>query len=219
MIDAASGARQDIDLGPAVYTPVWRPGHDQFVFVHYDDQGVVSLYVVNADGSGLRRIETARGAIASTALSPDGSKLAYATWGTGDGPAERIHVIDIDSGNDVTITPDAKDGYLWQAPSFTPDGRSVVASRFTPNGGPFRLAVIPADGSSAPRAIGPETTIKDGGGADFSIAPDGTQALVQYRQGETADPTSFLVDLATGAAEELQVRPVGLSWQRLPLQD
>jgi Tol biopolymer transport system component len=217
MIDVATGARHEVDLGPVAFTPVWRPGHDQLIFVSYDDQGVVaSLYVVNADGSGLMRIETARGALASTALSPDGSKLAYATWGTGSGSTERIHVIDIDSGNDVTITPDANDGYLWQSPSFTPDGRSVVASRFTPNGGPFRLAVIPIDGSGAPREIGPERVI-EGGGADFQISPDGTTLFVQYRDGETQEPTSFVVDVATGDSREIQLKPEGISWQRLPL--
>jgi hypothetical protein len=78
--------------------------------------------------------------------------------------------------------------------------------------------VIPADGSGPPRFIGPERII-EGGGADFQVSPDGTKLFVQYRNGETLEPTSFVVDVATGEATEHQVKPEGLSWQRLPLTD
>jgi Tol biopolymer transport system component len=134
ILDVDSGARTAFDLGIAASTPTWRSGHDQLVFGNWDSANA-GHYVVNADGTGLRRIETADGTISDLSLSPDGSKLAYATWGTGTGPSERIHVIDIDSGSDTVITPDANDGYLWQGPVFLP-----MADRSWPAASPRREA-------------------------------------------------------------------------------
>jgi Tol biopolymer transport system component len=217
LIDVATGSRTSLDVGIPVSRPGWRPGHDQLAFASWHE-GSNGVYLVNLDGSGLQKIATAATSIPGVALSPDGSKLTYATWDDGTGPGERIHVVDIETGDDRIITPDPNDGYLWQNPEFMPDGTSVVADRFTPGGGPFRIAVIPADGSGPPVALGPEKSITSGG-SDGVVAPDGRSFLVQYRSGDTTERKVYVVDAATGASRELPAGIDGSTWQRLAIDD
>ncbi len=75
------------------------------------------VYVVNADGTGRRRLVRSAGADrTSPTWSPDGTKLAYA-----ESPAE-IHVIDADGSGDRRLTSGLD-------PAWSPDGKSIVFAR------------------------------------------------------------------------------------------
>jgi hypothetical protein len=75
------------------------------------------IYVINADGSGLRRLTDGL----DPAWSPDGTKVAFARWRDPRG----IYVIDDDGRNETLL-------FGWsqaKAPAWSPDGRHIVFTR------------------------------------------------------------------------------------------
>jgi TolB protein len=75
------------------------------------------IYVINADGSGLRRLTDGM----DPAWSPDGTKVAFARWRDPRG----IYVIDEDGSNETLL-------FGWsqaKAPAWSPDGRRIVFTR------------------------------------------------------------------------------------------
>jgi Tol biopolymer transport system component len=75
------------------------------------------IYVINADGSGLRRLTDGM----DPAWSPDGKKVAFARWRDPRG----IYVIDEDGSNETLL-------FGWKeakAPAWSPDGSHIVFTR------------------------------------------------------------------------------------------
>jgi TolB protein len=75
------------------------------------------IYVINADGSGLRRLTDGM----DPAWSPDGTKVAFARWRDPRG----IYVIDEDGRNETLL-------FGWskaKAPAWSPDGSRIVFTR------------------------------------------------------------------------------------------
>jgi Tol biopolymer transport system component len=59
-------------------TPAWSPDGKQVVFTGYDG-GLSDLFVVNADGTDMRRLTNDKYADLQPAWSPDGKTIAFAT--------------------------------------------------------------------------------------------------------------------------------------------
>ncbi|MFB0535290.1 MAG: SH3 domain-containing protein [Anaerolineae bacterium] len=75
------------------------------------------IYVINADGSGLRRLTDGM----DPAWSPDGKKVAFARWRDPRG----IYVIDEDGSNETLL-------FGWsqaKAPAWSPDGSHIAFTR------------------------------------------------------------------------------------------
>jgi TolB protein len=77
------------------------------------------IYVINADGSGLRRLTDGM----EPAWSPDGTKVAFARW---EGESPGIYVIDEDGSNETLVFGwvEAK-GAAW-----SPDGSRIAFTRW-----------------------------------------------------------------------------------------
>ena len=211
VVDVASAASTPILRGSGIYDTMWRPGHDQILY-HVDVGSEGTAYVVvNADGSDPHRVAgVAAGAVNTAQFSPDGTRLAYATWGDGQSRLARVHVLDIDSGTDRLATPNLEDGYLWQDVLFSPNGTELLTKRIVPGSGAYQLAVIPADGTGEPILIGSEQPVEKG--TEWAFSPDGTQVLARY----DSDGSVWLFD-ADGSGEH-RIDWSGasaLTWQRL----
>ena len=128
--------------------PDWSPDGSRLVVSRRD-----GLYVVRANGTGARRIATARYAMGR--WSPDGRLIAYST--------------DVDKRETWVVAPDGSgrrrlsstsSGLLW-----SPDSRSIIGTLVTGDYLRVDLVVIAADGSGE-RALG--------AGASPTWSPNGT---------------------------------------------
>jgi Tol biopolymer transport system component len=102
------------------------------------------LYIVNTDGSGLRRLTDAPTTEEHPAWSPDGRKIAYAQYvGNGEDPTTaNIWVMDADGSHRVRLTKGAVHG-VW--PAWSPDGKLIAFGALSPSGDVVR--VMNLDGS------------------------------------------------------------------------
>jgi Tol biopolymer transport system component len=102
------------------------------------------LYIVNTDGSGLRRLTDAPATEEHPAWSPDGRKIAYAQYvGNGEDPnTANIWVMDADGSHKVRLTKGAVHG-VW--PAWSSDGKLIAFGSLSPSGDAVR--VMNADGS------------------------------------------------------------------------
>jgi len=199
----------DLDITSAT----WRPNHDQLVVstnALVSTNGVTNrqYWVVNADGSGSpRQIAVSQYAINDPTLSPDGTKLAYATWEPNPGP---VRLVDIDDGGDRPLTTNEFQTYLWQDPSFSPDGTKVLVHQFIQNTDPpvAQLAVIDVvDGRVT--TMGPTTENPQ---PEMGFSPDGTKILATY----PTTSTTWMFDAKSGTGQVVPFAAInGATWQRL----
>ncbi len=111
-------------------TPAWSPDGQQLVFTGYDG-GLSDLFIINADGTGLRRLTNDKYADLQPTWSPDGKTIAFAT---DRGPETnfstlqignlRLALYHLESGVIETL------GHMSQGkninPEWAPDGRSLA---------------------------------------------------------------------------------------------
>jgi Tol biopolymer transport system component len=137
---------------PDVRSPVWSPGGRRIAFVSRRDGK--ALYVMNADGSGLRIVARVD-RLTTPAWSPDGREIVYGRNG--------VYVMNADGSGQRQL---ARRG---SAPAWSPDGRRIA---FVITG---KLYVVNADGS------GHRTLTRlgrGGGGASLAWSPDGRKLLL-----------------------------------------
>lgn len=79
-----------------------------------------ALYVINLDGSGLRRIVCNAGSIQSPAFSPDGTRLVYIRH-------SNLCLRQVERADEVCLVS-GNDGVLYM-PCFTPDGQYILFQR------------------------------------------------------------------------------------------
>jgi Tol biopolymer transport system component len=143
--------------------PAWSPDRTRLAFERNDQ-----IWVINADGTGMAQLSTARGV--HPAWSPDGTRIAYASTEGGE-TTPVIYVMNTDGSNHVRLTLD-QDGWAHLAPDWSPDGSRIVFSRQTVF--PFaEIWAVNADGSNLVR-IGREGSSQ---WVEYNPAwsPDGTR--------------------------------------------
>jgi Tol biopolymer transport system component len=108
-----------------------------------DGDGNFDIFVMDADGSGIRRLTTERGTDGEPAWTPDGASIVFTS---ARGGAPQLYVIPVDGGAARVLTT-APGGN--QSPAVSADGRTVAFVSLR-DGGP-RVYRIGLDGTGESR--------------------------------------------------------------------
>jgi Tol biopolymer transport system component len=143
----------------------WSPDGRRIAFIKpystvYETYSTV--YVMNADGSGQRRL-TQGGELGGLRWSPDGRKILLSCLKCAASPRSRfsgwgeLYVMNADGSEPRNLTRDPR---VEGSPEWSPDGRKIAFARLGPSGGGrSEIVVMNADGSGkrtlADRAGGP----------------------------------------------------------------
>ena len=132
---------QGTDSGP----PSSSPGAGGLIAFVSDREGVDALYVMGADGSGVRRLTEGLPPVSHPAWSADGRRLAF-NAGTVSG--SDIYLISLDGTALRQVTRDAAANFY---PSWSPDGRRLAFS--SNRDGDWDIFVMDVDGSNVRQLV------------------------------------------------------------------
>jgi Tol biopolymer transport system component len=166
-----------------LYDLAWSPDRRKLLFAAHlarsaqpcDRGGPCNkeIFVINADGSGLRRLTRNAGADLEPAWSPDGQKIAWTS--TGHGTGTDVFVMNADGSDQQNLTP--KPGNQ-RGPRWSPDGHAILFTAPPPGppkpnrsgAGWYRdVYAIKADGSGQRNL----THTPEAGEGDPAWSPDG----------------------------------------------
>lgn len=182
--------------------PAWSPDGNRLAVVLTRD-GNSQIYIVNADGSGLRRLSRSSGIDTEPTFTPDGKEIFF----TSDrGGSAQIYRVSVEGGEARRVT---FGGPFNARPQISPDGKSLAY--ITRREKLFRVAVMEL-------ASQRETLVSEGPKDDSpSFAPNSKWIIYSSRIGERDVLSAVSIDgkLRTRlSAEGSQVK--GPAWGRLP---
>lgn len=166
----AGGGERKRPLPEIFEAPTWSPDGSMIAFVGVArslEGGLRGdrLYVVGADGRGLKPLLGTHGSI-SPVFAPDGNSIAFARlWRRG----ASIWLADLVGGAPRRVTP-ARRGLYMLPGSFSPDGSALLATRFV---GRRREEIVAVDLSTGEV----ETVLRHA--AEPVYSPDGTRFVLR----------------------------------------
>ena len=209
-----------IDIGDLSPTDLaWRPPNGaQLLFRGKSfPSGSQDLYLVDADGTGLRGLGLPSPLIfgsdwdvSGPTWSPTGDRIAYNRVEpiTGDPAGHfRVYIVRPDGTGDVAL-PGPADPVVNEAwPVWSPDGRWIAVERFTfGEPGDDWAAVLPSDGSAPARDVLPRRLGSPDGGIVKAWTPDGTRLLAR----SNGHRTMFSIDPVSGVIQDIPWSAVDL---------
>ncbi|MCG8351595.1 MAG: hypothetical protein MI924_27835 [Chloroflexales bacterium] len=170
-----------IHRGNSPRRPFWSPDGGWIAFTGYEQNaqgGYESIYAINTDGSGLRRLQTFSSDISinGAAWSPDGGRIAYALLDyTGTDYLGSLWVMNVDGSNAQQLL--AAPGKDFEAPDWTPDGQSIV---YVDDGDLIRAIDVTSQNQ---RVIVPQASGSGWYVDNPAVSPDGRHVVVYHKKG------------------------------------
>jgi Tol biopolymer transport system component len=122
--------------------PQWSPDGRRLVFSGYANNGSYDIWIIDADGGGLRDITPRPSLDYGAAWTPDGERIVFGSSGEGLGEANQLFIMDDDGSNIEPVGPGA--GAVW-----SPDGRWIAYG--LTEGGNTDVYIMRPDGSDSVR--------------------------------------------------------------------
>ncbi len=179
----------------------WAPDGTKLVFtspcnIKKDTYPQSSLYVINADGSGLQPLPSALGGDFEPAWSPDGDQIVFTSLRDG---YMQIYSYNVKNKN-ITRLVETVDGKHARQPSWSPDGRQIVYSYKRID--TYEIWTMTSDGTNEQQLLRSGNQISN---YQPVWSPDGK--LILYSQQSATEftfPNLFSVDVE-GGKDPLQI--------------
>src|SRR3990172_7756803 len=117
---------------PLAYGPSWSPDGTQIAFIGSRATGTpligsaLGVYLVKADGTGVRLLLEGFYDSAGLAFSPDGRWVAFpGRFGRREGEEQGLWVVDVETGERRLVAEG-----VFDAPRWSPDGQQIVVVQF-----------------------------------------------------------------------------------------
>lgn len=119
VMSADGSGQRALKAGHTPSAPAWSPDGRRIAFEADDRDTYRDLYVINADGSGLRRLTRHRVDSVRPVWSPDGREIAADEYYDG---TYAIWVVNANGGGERRVTP----GWRFTGPAWSRDGRRIT---------------------------------------------------------------------------------------------
>lgn len=186
--------------------PAFSPDGKQIVFTSNRDADNLSvpvfeqdfeIYVMDVNGTNVRRLTTSPGIDTEPAFSPDGSKIAFASTRAGN---LDIWVMNADGSNPQRLTSSA---FHETEPAWSPDGTKIAYTRVIDTG-PLNLGLLPSADKDVyiMNANGTNNHLVFGGPKeqhDPNWSPDGTKLAITGEGESIPFGDVVLINPVTGA--------------------
>jgi Tol biopolymer transport system component len=209
-VDPSTSERKPLGLGDGFdFSPIFSRDGTKFMFLRSDGKAptapgsiaTLTLYVANADGSGLRAVTPPTESLDWMDWSPDGGRIAYVA-------KQQLWVVDIATGEPRRISGVGPAHFPTWRP---PDGKEILFRLETRS--PAIFAISP-DGASERRLVSKSPAINEGDYQGISLAPDGAHLTFTRWFENVPDvaahgwlPRTFVLDIDTGAEVRLPTAP------------
>ncbi len=148
-----------------------------------DPSYMMDIYLMNSDGSNLRRLTTAKGYDGGPFFSHDGQKITWRRF-TANGQTSEVLTMDVDGKNEKQITHLA--AMSW-APYFHPSGDYLIFTSNVLGFSNFELFIVDAKGEKKPIRV----SYLDGFDGLPVFSPDGRQ-ISWTRKNEKGESQIYL---------------------------
>ncbi|HWP38330.1 MAG TPA: Ig-like domain-containing protein [Gemmatimonadales bacterium] len=184
----------------------YSPDGSRIAFVN-DRDGNPELYIMNADGSGARRLTNSPDTEGSPSWTPDGQQLVYASNATGH---FQLWIINVDGTGARRLTEEPSSNFQ---PAVSPDGKLIAFSTDRERPGGYEVYVMSIDGSN-------QRNVSRSPASETAPAwfPDGQLAYISQEQTRNtitsrimkanpagSEPASVLVSLGAMAAGDIEI--------------
>jgi Tol biopolymer transport system component len=209
-VDPSTSERKPLSLGEGFdFSPIFSRDGTKFMFLRSDGKAptapgsiaTLTLYVANADGSGLRAITPPTESLDWMDWSPDGTRIAYVA-------KQQLWVVDIATGEQRRISGAGPAHFPTWRP---PDGREILFRLETAS--PAIFAISP-DGPSDRRPVSKTPANNESDYQGITVAPDGAHLTFTRwleNPSDLADhgwlPRAFVLDIATGEETPVSSKP------------